>query len=61
LRIEVRVTAPKDKTLIGSGLLMVNPPWRLETELELLLPALAAVLGRDGAGTCRLDRLDREK
>jgi 23S rRNA (adenine2030-N6)-methyltransferase len=61
LRIEVRVTAPKDETLIGSGLLMVNPPWRLETELESLLPALAAVLGRDGAGTCRLDRLGREK
>ncbi len=31
--------------LAGSGLVIVNPPWMLETELELLLPALAHRLG----------------
>lgn len=31
--------------LAGSGLVVVNPPWTLETELETLLPALARRLG----------------
>lgn len=31
--------------LAGSGLLVVNPPWTLEAELETLLPALARRLG----------------
>jgi 23S rRNA A2030 N6-methylase RlmJ len=39
---------------------VVNPPWTLEGELAVLLPALAAALGRDGPGTFRLDRLTTE-
>lgn len=31
--------------LAGSGLIIVNPPWTLEDELGVLLPALAARLG----------------
>jgi 23S rRNA (adenine2030-N6)-methyltransferase len=30
--------------LNGSGLIVINPPWRLAGELGVLLPALAAVL-----------------
>jgi 23S rRNA (adenine2030-N6)-methyltransferase len=58
LRVELTVApggAP-DK-LAGSGLIVINPPWTLEGELALLLPALAAVLGRDRPGTFRVDRL----
>ena len=39
---------------------MVNPPWTLEAELTLLLPALADVLGRDGKGRFTLDWLAGE-
>jgi len=61
LRAEVRVAVRQDKSLIGSGLLLVNPPWKLETELQSLLPALATVLGRDREGAARLDWLTAEK
>ena len=43
--------------LNGSGLIVVNPPWRLDQELAVLLPALAHALGRNGAGRFRLDWL----
>jgi 23S rRNA (adenine2030-N6)-methyltransferase len=46
--------------LNGSGLILVNPPWRLEAELSVLLPALSAILARDGKGTFRLDWLSGE-
>lgn len=46
--------------LNGSGLIVVNPPWRLDQELAVLLPALAQALGRNGAGRFRLDWLAGE-
>jgi len=66
LRAEITIAARPDKSLIdksliGSGLLLVNPPWRLETELQSLLPALAGVLRRDRQGAARLDWLAAEK
>jgi 23S rRNA (adenine2030-N6)-methyltransferase len=58
LRAEL-VVAPGQATtrLNGTGLIIVNPPWTLEGELALLLPAFATVLGRDREGAFRLDRL----
>ena len=43
--------------LAGTGLIVINPPWTLEADLAVLLPALAGVLGRDHPGTFRLDWL----
>jgi 23S rRNA (adenine2030-N6)-methyltransferase len=61
LRVEVTVAPDRAATrLAGTGLIVVNPPWTLEGELAVLLPALGAVLGRDGAGTFRVDRLTTE-
>jgi 23S rRNA (adenine2030-N6)-methyltransferase len=60
LRAEVTIAAGADKSLIGSGLLLVNPPWKLETELKSLLPALAEALRRDREGGVRLDWLATE-
>ena len=37
--------------LRGSGLILVNPPWKLPEELDVLLPALAGVLRRKGTAT----------
>jgi 23S rRNA (adenine2030-N6)-methyltransferase len=33
--------------LTGTGLLIINPPWRLDEELALLLPALADALAQE--------------
>ena len=46
LKCELRVRESfREGGLAGSGLVIVNPPWRLDRELALLLPALARRLG----------------
>jgi 23S rRNA (adenine2030-N6)-methyltransferase len=61
LRVELNVAPLSDPTrLNGCGMILVNPPWTLESELSVLLPALAGVLARDGKGAFRLDWLTRE-
>jgi 23S rRNA (adenine2030-N6)-methyltransferase len=45
LRCEITVQPPRpDAGLAGSGLILVNPPFTLEAELRLLLPALLRAL-----------------
>ncbi len=62
LRAELMVApARAGERLNGTGLVIVNPPWRLEQELAVLLAALAPVLARDGRGSYRFDRLGEEK
>ncbi len=61
LRAELTIQAPEPGRLGGCGLIVVNPPWTLEKELAIMLPALAAVLGGKVAGRFRLDWLAREK
>src|SRR5262245_12123554 len=62
LRAEIEVAEPRDgERLAGCGLVIVNPPWTLERELAAMLPALAALLARDGKGATRLDWLAGEK
>ena len=46
--------------LNGCGLILLNPPWTLPGELEILLPALAEALGQQGKGGFRLDWLGGE-
>ena len=60
LRAELTIGPPVGGTLYGSGLILINPPFTLEDELKVILPALAKVLG-DGRGGHRLDRLSGEK
>jgi 23S rRNA (adenine2030-N6)-methyltransferase len=58
LRSELSPGAPEEPgRLAASGLIVVNPPWSLEHDLGILLPAVAAVLGREGDGeaAARLD------
>lgn len=58
LRIEVAVgTRPQAGRLGAAGLLVVNPPWRLDDELGRVLPALADQLGTGAGATARLDWL----
>jgi 23S rRNA (adenine2030-N6)-methyltransferase len=62
LRLELmRDGSAEPPRLDRCGLIIANPPWTLEAELAVLLPALAEVLSARGAGAFRLDWLAREK
>jgi 23S rRNA (adenine2030-N6)-methyltransferase len=56
LRLEFSV-APQtaDGPLTSTGLLIVNPPWKLAAELKEILPQLEKPLGLGGAGRFRLE------
>ena len=59
LRCEMLRDAPRaDAGLIGSGLIVVNPPYTLQDELRVILPVLGNLL-RENA-TYRLDWLAQE-
>jgi 23S rRNA (adenine2030-N6)-methyltransferase len=61
LRAELNVGPLSDPTrLNGCGLILINPPWTLENELAVLLPALVGILGRSAKAGFRLDWLVRE-
>jgi 23S rRNA (adenine2030-N6)-methyltransferase len=49
LRSEITLGRPRaDAGLIGSGLIVVNPPFTLEADLQALLPALGGILAPQG-------------
>jgi 23S rRNA (adenine2030-N6)-methyltransferase len=56
LRLEFSV-APQatDAALATTGLLIVNPPWTLQSELKTILPELEKPLGQGGPGRFRLE------
>jgi 23S rRNA (adenine2030-N6)-methyltransferase len=56
LRAELNIApAPDPGELTGCGLIIVNPPWRLEQEVRILLAALAPVLAGAAGGGARVD------
>ncbi|MFY9685980.1 MAG: 23S rRNA (adenine(2030)-N(6))-methyltransferase RlmJ [Pseudolabrys sp.] len=58
LRAEILVEPLGDPgRLNGAGMILVNPPWTLESELSALLPALIQVFGGAGKPGFRLDWL----
>jgi 23S rRNA (adenine2030-N6)-methyltransferase len=59
LRAEITIGSSGDR-LRACGLVIVNPPWALEGELRVLLPALAAALSQAG-GAHRLDWIAGER
>lgn len=61
LRAEISVRpASNPPRLHGSGMIVVNPPFTLEGELRVLLPALAQILGDPGQGRHKLEWLRGE-
>lgn len=57
LRLEFAVDAPStDGRLVANGLVVVNPPYTLESEMACLLPELAQQLGGT-KGAARIKRL----
>ncbi len=62
LRVEFSLPLPRGSTRLGAcGLIVVNPPWTLAGELEILLPELARILAGAGSGAHRVDWLARER
>jgi 23S rRNA (adenine2030-N6)-methyltransferase len=58
LRVELSPPTPRNADRLSAcGLIIVNPPWKLEGELRLLMPELVAAMGSGGAH--RLDWLAR--
>lgn len=58
LRIELTLADAGVEGLRGSGLIAINPPWTLEAELKIILPALAQALARGRPGRTLLQSLD---
>jgi 23S rRNA (adenine2030-N6)-methyltransferase len=60
LRCEISIGPPRsDIGLTGSGLIVVNPPFQLDAELKILLPALGSLLGP--LASSQIDWLTAEK
>lgn len=58
LRCELIIDPPREEGgLAGSGLIVVNPPYTLDADLQILLPALGNMLSPRAA--CRLDWVSR--
>ena len=60
LRCEITLGPPRaDAGLVGSGLIVVNPPFKLDADLKVLLPALGEAFATGAA--CRVDWLATAK
>jgi 23S rRNA (adenine2030-N6)-methyltransferase len=58
LRLELMVDSPAEpERLNGCGLFVLNPPWTLREEADLILPALAERLARENYGAYRCEAL----
>jgi 23S rRNA (adenine2030-N6)-methyltransferase len=61
LRMELVVAAHTETTrLRGTGLIAINPPWTLEREMKILLPALAKVFAPEGKATTIVEALSSQ-
>ncbi|WP_027857386.1 23S rRNA (adenine(2030)-N(6))-methyltransferase RlmJ [Marinobacterium jannaschii] len=45
---ELQVASPDSKGMYGSGMLIINPPWQLDQQLETLLPEVSQLLSSEG-------------
>lgn len=60
IRFEIR-PASSDQRLDGSGMVVVNPPFSLKAELDVLLPALLRVLSEPAGGSWRAVEITGER
>ena len=61
LKVEVLLRPLRNPLLLnGAGIAIINPPYQLEQELEILLPMLADRFGADGKGSFRLALADSD-
>lgn len=57
LRSELRAAAADSGGMYGSGMLVINPPWQLDLQLEQAVPMLAECLDCVSADAVRVDWL----
>ena len=55
VELRVRRSIPGERGMSGSGMVVVNPPWTLESTLRSALPFLSAALGQDESASWRLE------
>jgi 23S rRNA (adenine2030-N6)-methyltransferase len=61
LRLELFIDNPEDPAILsGCGLIVINPPWTLKAEAEIILPFLAELLGRNKKGSWQAEWLSPE-
>jgi len=60
IRFEIR-PASAEPSLDGSGMVVVNPPFSLKAELDVLLPALSRVLSEPAGGAWRVVEIAGEQ
>jgi 23S rRNA (adenine2030-N6)-methyltransferase len=61
LRAEVNIAPAGDPArLAGCGLIVVNPPWTLQQELQVMLPELARILSGADRGSSHIDWITGE-
>ena len=60
IRFEIRPASP-EPSLDGSGIVVVNPPFPLKAELDVVLPALSRVLSEPAGGSCRVVEIAGER
>ena len=57
LQIQLSRTVTADTRLRGTGLIVVNAPWTLQTEAQILLPALAGAFWPGASNEIRIAAL----
>lgn len=57
LRLEITVAPEESPYIAGCGLLVINPPWKFESDARALLDWLWHTLATDGAGGVTIDWL----
>lgn len=55
LALQVKAPAAEGRGLHGSGLFVVNPPWKFADRMREIMPWLTRVLAQDAGATFRLD------
>ncbi|MCW5722687.1 MAG: 23S rRNA (adenine(2030)-N(6))-methyltransferase RlmJ [Devosia sp.] len=61
LRLELTIRAPSTPPrLHGTGMIVVNPPFVLEEEMRVVLPALADLLADEGRGRWKIEWVAKE-
>ncbi len=55
MALQVKAPSPEGLGLHGSGMFIVNPPWKFSEEMRGILPWLTRVLAQDATATFRLD------
>ena len=55
ISLQVKAPSPEGLGLHGSGMLIVNPPWKLSEQMREIMPLLTGALAQDATASFRID------